>query len=255
MRGFDWKIIAASVAGTSHVGRGEGCQDAFVCEVARQIDGEVLLIAVADGAGSAINGAAGARLAVEFWQNGLKVWLENNRVENLERAFATDFVRLWHYELTKRASSDGLNLSDYACTLLTAAVGATSAAFVQIGDGAIVFADETENYRLFTAPQQGEYANSTNFVTDENAHNNLQFESHNARIDQIAVFTDGLQRVALQMQPAATAHQPFFRSMFAPFVRADFDQAKLENNLRQFLDSPKINERTDDDKTLILAKI
>jgi hypothetical protein len=49
-----------------------------------------------------------------------------------------------------------------------------------------------------------------------------------------------------------SAHQPFFARMFAA-LRKVGDREDLVVPLRQFLDSPAVNDRTDDDKTLVLA--
>src|SRR5438132_12609566 len=61
-----WRYVGASVQGTSHLSSGLPYQD-----VSRWIsfetekDGEVLVLAVADGAGSAVRAADGARLACD----------------------------------------------------------------------------------------------------------------------------------------------------------------------------------------------
>ena len=55
-----WKAVAASVAGTSHARTKQPCQDASYCRV---VDGNTLIGAVADGAGSARLGGEGAQVA------------------------------------------------------------------------------------------------------------------------------------------------------------------------------------------------
>jgi hypothetical protein len=149
------------------------------------------------------------------------------------------------------ASGENADLNDFACTFLGVAASETETVFVQIGDGAIVYSCEPDVFRLFAVPQQGEYANTTNFVTDKNASENLQFQYFENRIEELAIFTDGLQRLAIDFQ-SKQPHQPFFRSMLAP-LRVKHPATNLEEKLSAFLNSPKINERTDDDKTLILA--
>jgi hypothetical protein len=55
-----WWVVATSVAGTQHHTRGQPCQDAYYwCT----LPDEVLVAAVADGAGSATLGKVGATLA------------------------------------------------------------------------------------------------------------------------------------------------------------------------------------------------
>lgn len=244
MQKSNWKIIAASVPGTSHTEKQVPCQDAFICETA----GDNLIVAAADGAGSAAQGKVGASTACEFFAQGVRAWLERGSIDGLDKDFGLGFLKILQDDITRRAAHQ--NISDFACTLLAAVVGTERAAFFQIGDGAIVYG-EGDEFRLFTPPQQGEYANSTHFVTDETAQDFLKVEIIERRIDEIAVFTDGLQRIALDFR-TGTPHAPFFRPMFAP-LRTEKVAPTLEKQLIDFLDSPKINERTDDDKTLILA--
>jgi hypothetical protein len=53
---------------------------------------------------------------------------------------------------------------------------------------------------------------------------------------------------------AQTAYEPFFSPMFN-WLRASADgrSVELSNSLTVYLASEKVNSRTDDDKTLILA--
>jgi hypothetical protein len=83
---------------------------------------------------------------------------------------------------------------------------------------------------------------------------NLHSEVHPAAPAEVAVFSDGIQRLALVYQ-AKEVHKPFFEPMFARLRKAagneEFDL--LSGQLALFLGSPAVNERTDDDKSLILA--
>ncbi len=46
---------------------------------------------------------------------------------------------------------------------------------------------------------------------------------------------------------------PFFTPFFTYLETASKDDAAVERELREYLDSPTVNERTDDDKSLVLA--
>ena len=63
--------------------------------------------------------------------------------------------------------------------------------------------------------------------------------------------TDGLQMLALNFA-GRTAHRPFFEPMFRR-LRSAAPGEGLPLALRRFLNSPAVNGRSDDDKTLILA--
>lgn len=258
MKFSTWKIIAASVEGTSHREKNAPCQDSFSW---RKIGfGEEILIVVAsDGAGSALKGGEGARLACQTILQEARALTEASfSIQRLDHTQIVDWIRLLNAQFKILAEKENLKKEDFACTLLLAIIQAETAFFLQIGDGAIVY-DRDGEYRLFTVPQQGEYANSTNFVTDEDALDVLKFEKIEAPIEELAIFTDGLQRIALDYQ-TLTPHSPFIRPMLSPLKslspkdKSLYVKIKnLQKQLAKYLDSPKINERTDDDKTLILA--
>jgi hypothetical protein len=67
----------------------------------------------------------------------------------------------------------------------------------------------------------------------------------------LALLTDGLQMLALNYSEGRV-HDPFFRPMFN-LLRDSETGETLEQPLIVFLDSKRVNDRTDDDKTLFLA--
>lgn len=69
----------------------------------------------------------------------------------------------------------------------------------------------------------------------------------------MALFSDGLQGLAVNFAERAP-HDGFFRPLFSA-VRAEppGHSRELSDRLQRFLDSPRVNARTDDDKTLVLA--
>jgi hypothetical protein len=81
----------------------------------------------------------------------------------------------------------------------------------------------------------------------------LQIAFTNSKINEVALFSDGLQRLALSFEQR-TPHTPFFEPMLKVLrSKEPLDCAALDGQLAGFLDSPQVNERTDDDKTLVLA--
>ena len=257
MDGQSWKYIFSSVTGASHSETNMSCQDNCICEIIEgSLGSGVLVVVASDGAGSANHAEAGSALTCSFLVEKLKIHLANGaRVRDLKR----DSVETWISELRdeialKAEAEEDLSVRDFAATLLAAVIDEDSAAFFQIGDGAIVIpGDENETYGWIFWPQQGQYANETNFVTDQNAQQKLEFALVNHRVDEVAVFTDGVQSLALHYQ-SRQAHNPFFLSAFRWLRSAPHDRLnEFQNSLISFLNSEKINERTDDDKTLALA--
>jgi hypothetical protein len=255
----DWKYIWASAVGTSHSRTGAPCQDRSGCRVFTAGDGTRVLVAVAsDGAGSAIRSEEGSSLACSLFLGEMETLFGNEGegdVRQVSREFLEGWLTSFRREVDLRAEHEGLAARDFACTFLAAVVGEDCASFAQIGDGAIVVPDPDEpgEYNYVFWPEQGEYANQTYFATEDGAASRLQYDLIPHRVEEVAVLTDGLQNLALHLQ-SRTAHTPFFRPIFAWLRPAPDDYSeKFTASLSGYLNSPAVNDCTDDDKTLVLA--
>jgi hypothetical protein len=249
-----WRVIQASSTGTSHIEKGEVCQDECLAGAFCAPDGkEYFLGLVSDGAGSALHGGRGAAIVCEAGSAIIEQWVrETASLSGLTQDTVTSWVVAIRQHICQAAEAKGLSPRDFACTLLGAVVSTQAAAFFQVGDGAIVIGDGDGFHPVFW-PETGEYANMTYFVTDEDALGHLRVEVSLSPPEEVAMFSDGLQRLALVYE-SRTAYTPFFEPMFGILGKADPAICDtLSNQLARFLDSPKINERTDDDKTLVLA--
>jgi hypothetical protein len=81
----------------------------------------------------------------------------------------------------------------------------------------------------------------------------MEFGSTPHRIDEVAVFSDGIENLVLH-SATRTVHAPFFDAMFPPVRQHPSGfAADLSLGLEKYLLSPLICDRTDDDKTLVLA--
>ncbi len=244
-----WKAIGQSVVGTSHLKEQRHCQD-FSQYVKCQIgDENSLLIGVSDGAGSAQYSHIGSQEVIvallrqaashdrpiaEISLEDIKTWF-GNALEHLNSVAARENIGVEHL----------------ACTALIAVLGERHAVFAQVGDGAWII-ELNGVYGAVTWPQNGEFVNETKFITSPDAFDSIQFQKcilpQNAAA---AGFTDGIQALALNFA-AKTVHVPFFQPMFAALRECD-DETSLLSPLISFLSSDRVNERTDDDKTLVLA--
>ena len=251
-----WRSVAASVIGTSHEKTGGACQDANDCQIYASHAGEkILAAAVADGAGSAGCGGEGAAITCRALLGQMVEHLDSGK--SVEQVTG-DTVKFWITTIQNLLEAEARAVSrerrDFACTILGLLVGESCAACLQVGDGAIVLADSEEHvYGHVFWPDRGEYANTTHFVTEDDAIEHLQFASINRGVVEAALLTDGLQTMALNYQQR-TAHEPFFKGLFAPLRTAEEGCSReLSEALAAFLSSPRVNEKTDDDKTLVLA--
>ena len=251
-----WRYVAASVIGTSHEKAGGTCQDANDCQIhALPVGEKILTAAVADGAGSAVCGGEGATRTCGALLDLMAEHLDSGgTVEQVTRDTVSSWIATIQSLLEEEATAVSRERRDFACTILGLLVGESCAACFQVGDGVIVLADSEEHaYGHVFWPDRGEYANTTHFVTEDDAVEHLQFESVSRRIVEAALLTDGLQTIALNYQQR-TAYEPFFKGLFAPLRTADAGCSReLSESLAAFLSSSRVNEKTDDDKTLVLA--
>lgn len=235
-----WKLVFGSVQGTSHIQSGMPCQDYCAGTVA----GTTLVAACADGAGSAELSQLGSKAVVDRF---IEI-ASGDEVPTKEQVVA--WVEAARERLLEEATAIGSIPRQLACTFLAAMVGNGWAAFAQVGDGVIVF-DGPEGYDLAFWPDNGEYANCTRFLSEDDYQQHLRVEIVERHISELAVLTDGLQMLALDIA-GSKVHDRFFAPLFKT-VRNGPDEAALRTSLLEFMDSKRVNERTDDDKTLILA--
>lgn len=213
----------------------------------------LLSIFVSDGAGSASNGGEGAELAIEA-SAGLLAKLLDLPELALSDELAVQFVTAVRERIYDHAEKEGLAARDFACTFIGVLSSLQGTLVMQIGDGGVVV-DAGQGLEVSIIPMTGEYTNMTNFVTDENAIDVLVTKVYTAKVTKIAAFTDGLQRLALNMVDN-TAHTPFFTNFFNVLSKStQLQEDQLHNALVAFLNSAAVNARTDDDKTLALAVI
>lgn len=149
------------------------CQDAHRYELVSLPDGQSTLIAVvSDGAGSASRSEVGSALTCEGFINLAKAHLlAGLSVEQITKATSEAWLISIQEMLGAEAGRMNATLQDYACTVLGVLVADDQAVFVQLGDGAIVVADRSQNdaFSWIFWPQQGEYINTTVFITSERA--------------------------------------------------------------------------------------
>jgi hypothetical protein len=246
-----WKTVHQSVQGTSHRAAGLACQDSSAVREIELAGETVLVAACSDGAGSAELSHVGSEVACQTLVNLVAAEARAfGAPAAIDFEHAAGWVAEVHRALGRVADQQDVELRQLACTLLFAVVTSRGTAFGQIGDGAIVVS-RAGAYQAVFWPQSGEYVNTTNFISDPRWPSNFEFAWREGPVDELALLSDGLQMLALDYR-AKGPHGPFFAPMFQA-LRNEADPAKLTEPLRAFLDSPAVAERTDDDKTLILA--
>jgi len=249
-----WRYAKAAVAGTRHLAEGRGCEDFTAARLIATVRGNVLAACVCDGAGSSPRAATGAKVAAEAFLN-----VAGDRLRETGGVIGAsdlgDFLSFAALALTLRAFTEKQPVRDYATTLVAALVGDTWSAFVQIGDGAIVVPSAEGRWELVFEPQRGTYANETWFLTDEDARQRAQMHLRASSVAELALFSDGLERLLIREAAGSPVADAFFNEML-PAVRessAAGEDLILAGALATYLSSGAINARTDDDKSLLLA--
>ena len=266
-----WTVSSASVIGSSHRRTGLPCQDSSNYRIA----GEVLIAAVADGAGSAAMSDVGSALAAETSARVAERLLgeyhdhsPHPTHETCLKRIVTGAVEEARHELHEESQRREVDVRQLATTLLLAVHTRDILAAAQIGDGAMVVSNGPGAYATFITPQRGEYANQTNFLTSTDAMSKLDVRvecvAESIRPEPVegcsgdssvmlAMFTDGLQNLVLRAaddSPPAPFFNPVFTWMGSQPVSDDTDR-----KLAAFLECPRVTNRADDDLTLLLAAL
>lgn len=257
-----WKAIARSETGTSHQSQKIPCQDYSKYLI---LD-DVIVGAVADGAGSAKYADDGSKLAVETVlkslddvikspdkQGEIETRLSQPLSELEAKPLFAKIVNRVLAELSKKASEEDYSVNELACTLLVFIATPNWLAAMQIGDGFIVLRSKnSEEYQLLFHPDKGEFANETTFITSENAIQEMQVDVIAGEQEFICASTDGLEKVAIRFQDWK-AFSPFFKP-FEEYLKLTPNPEENAEYLTNFLNSERLNTRTDDDKTLLLCR-
>ncbi len=286
---MNWKAIARSATGTSHTKQQMPCQD----HGDYKIINDAIVGVVADGAGSAKYSDIGAKLAVdtvlkmftaqdiatitelygshsvketERTNSAWKHWnllgkseknshaavtLAQSPTELKANQFFSEIVKEVVSALSTQAKSNNYSIDDLACTLLVVVATPEGIAAMQIGDGFITVRYPEQDPQLLFPPDKGEYINETTFVTSSNALKDMKVVVQPGQPEFVCASTDGLERLAIRMSDW-TPFTPFFQPL-EQYLRETNNLEKSDEYLLSFLNSDRLNARTDDDKTLFLC--
>lgn len=251
-----WTWACASKVGTSHLKTGQRLQDAYSCFSIKREAGDIFVGIVSDGAGSAAFGGEGAALVCRSIGTSARQHFAGSFKLPDEACVGhwVDAARDLIYEAAQRRSKTP---RDFSCTLVCVISDGDTSVVIHVGDGCAVARDRTTSeWFAPTWPDHGEYASTTTFVTDQP---NAKVRAGVVRrsVDALAIFSDGIERMVLDMaakQPSAKFFEAMTRPVAASATLAGKD-ARLSDHLQDYLGSDLVNDRTDDDKTLVLATL
>lgn len=249
-----WSAIVHSAIGTRHQQKQLPCQDYG----SYLLQSDTIIGAIADGAGSAKHADIGAQLAVKTALATLNQWsdpwsaVDGHVMAEEAQSLFTDLLQVVLAALEIEAETGEYRLQELGCTLLSFIATPHWLACMQIGDGFIVTqGEQMDTFDLLFEPIKGEFINETVFVTSESALEYMQVAVRTQPYPFVCAATDGLEKVAIRFQD----WQPFapFFNPFLQCLRSVPDAADRQAYLETFLESERLNTRTDDDKTLLLC--
>ena len=159
-----WKSVCCAVQGRGHAKKNIPCQD----KVAKLEENGVHVIVLADGAGSAkfshfgadrvVNSVAGFTVEKFFYLIA----------QDDGRNVTQELLNFILNQLQEEASLHNCTIKDLASTLLIAAVSEEKFFLAHLGDGVIGYLND-KGLKTVSAPDNGEFANETFFVTSSSA--------------------------------------------------------------------------------------
>lgn len=238
-----WLGVAAAARGRGHISRNVVCQD----EVFYAYGNDVSVIALADGAGSAVNSQLGAEKAASVIANMLIESFEDIYGNPSSGNVARDIMKNIRAGLQQLADEYGVELKTLASTLLAVAVREDKYIYLHLGDGVIGAFRKGRTF-MASAPANGEFANSTVFTTSNRAEEYMQLgKGVLGDIEGFVLMSDGSAHSLVQKQQAR------FAGAVATMFRLGrlLPKAYMENLLRKDL-LPAMLCKTIDDCSIAL---
>ena len=253
-----WRIATATAPGSSHLKEGLPNQDAVGYRIVELGIGEVVIAAVADGAGSASRSDEGSRVAVDAAVATIVDGIDQRPwaafFKHLAESLARDAIMRARTEVEHYGQQHGIPSRKLACTLIVAFACDSLITAAQVGDGAVIAFDiDSGTATTLCEAHSGEYANETTFITSCSEPHEIAYVGHASGrdYDALALITDGLQNLALKM-PEREAFVGFWNPMLNDLARTDEPEAVPER-LHAFISGERVRSRTTDDVTIAIA--
>lgn len=228
-----WAIVGASLRGKGHRQDGKYREDALAAQI---VDGDLHLVAVADGGGSYALAREGARVAVEQAIAGMHeqvVIYQRSRPDDVQAAVEAILragLRRAHAGVHARAAEihqeDGkTTVDDLRSTLLLLVHrelpgGTHLVGGAQVGDGVIAVRQGQDDLLLLGIPDTGAVGNEVVFLTDVSTEELARRPAArivSARDLYCLVMTDGVSDDFLPIEEnLAGLERPLFTSVFTP---------------------------------------
>ena len=283
---FPWNHVGVSVIGSEHQRNGRPCDDYNKVEPYK----DNLILLAADGAGSVKFAAQGAQLAVTEAFTKICEHLDKKiplddilklaaiHVRHVLERLVLDTLSADDHFLPKLAKNSqnqkeffqrlqrefSNNLANFSSTFLVAIITPNEFGALQVGDGYIAIQLANGKMETIFEPIKNkyEYENDTFFITSPLTLDQVYFDSTDSQIQisvrplkgimAAALFTDGCNPLAMNLQ-TGKLNKEFFQTPFSTLKLTEQGSQTYREGLEKYLNSPKVNHYTNDDKTLVLA--
>jgi hypothetical protein len=240
-------LCGVTVRGPAHVKAKTRCQDAHRTFV---LDSGTVIVAVADGVGSAERSDVGARFATHYAVDHLIEQLstagDRSVGDVMLGAVTATRDRLYSY-----AEQTETDLRSLACTLLIAVLRDGAAYMAHVGDGAIV-ARQAGKWVVASEPEQTTYVNYVTPLTSTNWRQACRIKAV-SEVEALCLFSDGIERTCVSRDGQDyVVNEGFFGPIYEAATRA----SSVEDATRRVastLDGPRLAAASDDDKTLVMV--
>lgn len=240
-----WKISEYTAAGRGHLRAGIPCQD----KVRTYRNGEVAVITLADGAGSAKLSHFGAEAVLDRVSSDLGEHFEEYFKESDASAIRQRLFSEVLCALEETQSKLQCDLRDLSSTLLATAVCGSRYFIVHIGDGVIGYLKDDE-VKVATGPDNGDFANETFFTTTPSALSRMRIiKGADDRIGGFVLMSDGTEN-ALYNKRSHELSQGIKRIMQMMVLCPDSSMQEL---LSETFESAVMNLTQDDCSISILV--
>lgn len=246
-----WQAVDSRARGVKHLERGIPCQD---YSAYKHLSEDHIIGAISDGMGSAKHSDLGSKVAVEtaIFELSQVNWQPLERGLNpYARTLFSSVLEAVRLEISNQANRNSYQVEDLACTLIVFSATPHQLIAMQVGDGLLVVRSEGGDYKLLFEPDKGEFANETTSVTSTNAQDEMKVEQTEP-YQFICAATDGIENISLIKSEKWKPSPKFFQPLEQHILCQDNDIQKKEK-LEAFLNSDRINQNTDDDKTILLC--
>ncbi len=253
-----WRVAVATAAGASHLRDNIPNQDAVACRLVEVGHGQVVIAAVADGAGSASRSDEGSQVAVNAAVATIADGINRQPAaafsEPMAESLARDAIRQAKVAVERHGQRHNVPARELASTLIVAFASDALLTAAQVGDGAVVaFNIDNGAARTLCDAHTGEYANETTFITSRSRPHEIASVGHVSGYDYdaLALITDGLQNLALKM-PEREAFLGFWNPMLQDLANTDQPEA-VPDRIHAFISGERVQSRTTDDVTIAIA--